>query len=119
MNRTLAESKVQQHPDKTFAGRISRGFDFLGYRFSPSGIVGVAIQIVQRCVERITRLYEQGADEIRIGDYVGRWWTWVRSGLAGRNATFVMSLPAVPRCRTSAGNHPNCDLLSVRGRELR
>jgi hypothetical protein len=32
VNRALAELKVQQHPDKTFVGRISRGFDFLGYR---------------------------------------------------------------------------------------
>jgi hypothetical protein len=33
VNRTLAELKVQQRPDETFIGRISRGFDFLGYRF--------------------------------------------------------------------------------------
>ena len=37
VNQTLAELKVQQHPDKTFVGRISRGFDFLGYRFSAAG----------------------------------------------------------------------------------
>jgi hypothetical protein len=37
-------------------GRISRGFDFLGYGFSPSGIVGVGTQTVQRCVERMNRL---------------------------------------------------------------
>ena len=30
VNQTLAELHVQQHPDKTFIGRISRGFDFLG-----------------------------------------------------------------------------------------
>ena len=34
-----------------------------------------------RCVERMNRLYEQGADKFRIGDYVGRWHVWVRSGL--------------------------------------
>ena len=47
VNQTLAELKVQQHPDKTFVGRLSRGFDFLGYRFSRSGIVGVATQTVR------------------------------------------------------------------------
>jgi hypothetical protein len=42
----------------------------------------------------MNRLYEQGADAIRIGDYVRRWWTWVRSGLAGEVAlrTFVTRL---------------------------
>jgi hypothetical protein len=31
------------------------------------GFVGVAEQTIVRCVERITRLYEQGADAVRIG----------------------------------------------------
>jgi hypothetical protein len=33
-------------------------------------------------VPNVSGLYEQGADEIRIGDYVRRWWKCVRSGLA-------------------------------------
>jgi len=83
VNRTMAELKVEQHPDKTFVGRISRGFDFLGYRFSPEGIVGVAYASVQSCVQRIDRLYEQGADAIRIGEYL-RWWVFgsFRAGCA-------------------------------------
>jgi RNA-directed DNA polymerase len=28
LNRTFAELKLSQHPDKTFIGRIERGFDF-------------------------------------------------------------------------------------------
>jgi hypothetical protein len=68
----MAELKVQQHPDKTFIGRISRGFDFLGYRFSAAGLVGIAVQTVKRCVERMNRLYEQGADAVCIGNYVRR-----------------------------------------------
>ncbi len=82
-SRTLAELRIRQHPGKTFVGRVSRGFDFLGYRFSSGGLVGVALQAVERCVERMTRLYEQGADQVRIGDYLRRWWQWVRSGLDG------------------------------------
>ena len=31
--------------------------------------------------ERITRLYEQGADALRIGRYVQRWQAWVKGGL--------------------------------------
>ena len=45
----MAELKIQQHPDKTFIGRVSRGFGFLGYRLSAAGIVGVAKLTVERC----------------------------------------------------------------------
>lgn len=75
VNQTLAELRVRQHPDKTFIGRISRGFDFLGYRISPQG-VAVAAGTVMKFVERMCRLYEQGADAVRIGDYVRRWKSW-------------------------------------------
>ncbi len=88
VNQTLAELKVEQHPDKTFIGRISRGFDFLGYRFLPTGIT-VAAKTIGNFVERICQLYEQGADRVRIGQYVRRWWIWVRSGLR-ENVTWVV-----------------------------
>ena len=80
MNDTLAELKLQKHPDKPFIGRVSRGFDFLGYQFTPAGLE-VAPRAVERCVERVSRLYEQGADLIRIETYVRRWQRWARSGL--------------------------------------
>jgi len=38
---TLAELQVEQHPDKTFIGRISRGFDFLGYQILPRRLLGL------------------------------------------------------------------------------
>ena len=82
MNETLAELHVEQHPDKTFIGRISRGFDFLGYAFMPAGLE-VAPQTIERCVQRVSQLYEQGVDMIHIGAYVRRWKRWARSGLAG------------------------------------
>ena len=80
VNQTLAELHVEQHPDKTFIGRISRGFDFLGYAFTPMGLEA-APQAVERCVERVSRLYERSVDVIHIGTYVRRWLRWARSGL--------------------------------------
>jgi hypothetical protein len=80
VNQELAELKVRQHPDKTFIGRIERGFDFLGYQFGPSGL-GIARPTVERFVERARRLYEQGADRLRIDEYVRRWWKWVTAGI--------------------------------------
>ena len=79
--QTLAELKVEPHPDKTTIGRVSRGFSFLGYTIASAGIVGIAPQARKRFVERLTRLYEQGASVERIGDYVRRWQRWAVSGL--------------------------------------
>jgi hypothetical protein len=56
VNETLAQLKLRQHPDKTFIGRVSRGFDFLGYLFTPAGLE-VAPRAVANCVERVSRLY--------------------------------------------------------------
>jgi aryl carrier-like protein len=41
------------------------------------------LQTVKRSVEQMKQLYKQGADAVRIGDYVRRWRQWVRSGLDG------------------------------------
>lgn len=38
MNRILEDLKVKKHPDKTDAGHVEKGIDFLGYRFSPEGL---------------------------------------------------------------------------------
>lgn len=77
-NEVLNELRVIKHPDKTFIGRISRGFDFLGYRFTTQGL-SVAQITLERFLEKVSRLYEHGASVGRIGEYVGRWWRWVRS----------------------------------------
>ena len=82
VNRTLDELKVEQHPDKTYIGRISAGFDFLGYHLTPAGLAP-ARQTLQNFLQRIARLYEQGADSVRIGQYVRNWLVWLRSGLTG------------------------------------
>jgi hypothetical protein len=39
---------------------------------------------MKRFGQRITQLYEQGADYLRIGEYVKLWFKWVRSGIGGR-----------------------------------
>ena len=64
-------------------GRISqtrRGFSFLGSESDQAGIVDVAPATRKKFVERISQLYEQGASLTRIGNYVRRWKTWIRSG---------------------------------------
>jgi len=80
VNQVLNRLKVWQHPDKTFVGRVDRGFDFLGYHFRPDGL-SVAEKTRQNFVSRVNQLYEQQAIPTRIDGYVRRWTRWVNSGL--------------------------------------
>jgi hypothetical protein len=80
----MAELGLTLHPDKTSVGRVERGFAFLGYRLGGAR-VEVARPAVERMAERVTRLYEQGASERRIGDYVRRWLRWVNGGWKSEN----------------------------------
>ena len=96
MNQTFNELMLEQHPDKTLIGRAERGFDFLGYYFNPDGL-SVAWKTVERLMERVARLYEQGADSLRIGQYVSRWIGWVEGGFGmwevdKKNAESVIAL---------------------------
>ena len=79
----MADLKVQQHPDKTFIGRIAKGFDFLGYQFDENG-VGIAPKTLARRQAKIAQLYEQGADDERIGIYLRHWERWAMGGMGGR-----------------------------------
>jgi 3-deoxy-D-arabino-heptulosonate 7-phosphate (DAHP) synthase len=84
----VSELKVEQHPDKTFIGRIERGFDFLGYVMKPAGLE-MAPRAIEHCVERVSRLDEQGADLVRFGAYLKRWSSWAKSGLSLDGGQFV------------------------------
>lgn len=81
MNEVLEGLKVEKHPDKTFIGRVERGFDFLGYVFSVDGTVKVSRPAVERFTARATRLQERGADKSRIEAYARRWVSWVQAGV--------------------------------------
>ena len=90
VNITLNLLKVEQHPDKTFIGKVERGFDFLGYFLKP-GVLRVSRRTFERFTERISRLYEQGAGIERIEEYVRHWLKWARTGICRVNG-FGMSM---------------------------
>ena len=96
VNQTLNELKVEKHPDKTFIGRIAKGFDFLGYSFEPKGL-SIAPKTLANFLERKTQLYEQGATVKRIGQYVRN---WQESGWrnVGRNNQSAPASPYPPLC---------------------
>ncbi len=82
LNQTLAELKLEKHPDKTYIGKIDKGFDFLGYHFRPDGLL-IAEKTIEHFYERATRLLEQkpgGDNSSRLELYVRRWVTWVEVG---------------------------------------
>jgi hypothetical protein len=89
LNQTFNELKLEKHPDKTVMGRIEKGFDFLGYHFSPEGL-GVAKKTIENFVSRAIRLYEQEPGEAiasaRLGLYVQRWVSWTRAGISLRES---------------------------------
>jgi len=80
LNQTFNELKLEKHPDKTLIGRIERGFDFLGYFIKP-GLLTVSQEAITRFTQRIARLYEQGADSVRIGRYVMQWYSGTMFGI--------------------------------------
>jgi RNA-directed DNA polymerase len=73
-----------KHPDKTFIGKIAKGFDFLGYHFSPHGL-RIANITWSKFEARLYRLYEQkkaSADcDAVLGEYVRRWVQWANAGI--------------------------------------
>jgi hypothetical protein len=81
---------VEQAPDKTFIGKISKGWDFLGYHFDGNQLT-VAAKTVEKHVLHTRQLYEQlrmkKATSIEmacvLGLYVKRWQRWVAAGLQG------------------------------------
>src|SRR5262249_38273023 len=84
-NQTLAELHVEQHPDKTSLGRISRGFDLLGSALTPAGR-DAAPPTIERYAQRVSQLDEQGVELLHIRAYVRRWLRWARGGLRALGA---------------------------------
>jgi hypothetical protein len=85
MHAVLAESGFTLHPDKTFIGRVEKGFDFLGCRLCLEERLRPAAAAVARVQEKIARLYEQGADSLHIGQFLRRW----RSAFQGGGLLFA------------------------------
>lgn len=81
MHRMMQDVKFKLALNKTFIGKLSKGFDFLGYHFDADGLLGLASSTIQKAKQRIAELYEQGASNQRIQQYVNRWIGWAKGGL--------------------------------------
>jgi RNA-directed DNA polymerase len=89
MNQWFEMAALEQHPDKTFIGRIAHGFDWLGYQFCETGIVSVSPRTQQHHNEKRRRLYEQACQcgtttvdaHQQVAVYDQRWHCWSLAGL--------------------------------------
>jgi hypothetical protein len=88
LNQCLHRLKLEKQPDKTFIGKIEKGFDFLGYHFSREPLK-IARITWQKHALHIIQLYEQlrqkkaTSNEMAasLGLYVTRWQRWASAGM--------------------------------------
>ncbi len=82
--QVLGSLGLQMHPDKTLMGRIEKGFSFLGYQLSPTGL-SVAQPTLDKLVARALWLDErergEGEAASPLAAYVQRWMRWVQTGI--------------------------------------
>ncbi len=81
MHGVIAMLQLKLAREKTYIGRIARGFEFLGYRFTHQGLVGLARKTIVNFIGRLSRLYKSGATTSRIAQYVQHWQKWCTAGL--------------------------------------
>ncbi|EAQ9101575.1 hypothetical protein DVZ67_24150 [Salmonella enterica subsp. enterica serovar Saintpaul] len=106
LNQHFARSGFEQHPDKTFIGRVEKGFDWMGFWFTEKGGTSVAPRALENFRDRLRRLYERvrqmPADvrHRRMAGYVRSWTTWVpaslRANYSGRAVCRVIILHRQP-----------------------
>ena len=77
-----------QHPDKTYIGKTSHGFDWLGYQFNHQGVLSVSPRSLDNARTKLHLLYEQASCKQthpkpqQVVDYIKRWMQWACSGLS-------------------------------------
>jgi len=79
--------RLKMHPDKTFIGKTSKGFTFLGLEFSDK--IQISPQSTTNHLTKIAQRYARGLSEAQVGDYIVRWRRWCQGLLkaAGSNSS--------------------------------
>lgn len=79
-HRLMQQLKLSLHLDKTFIGKINKGFDFLGYRLSNESI-SINDTTLDHFRTQLQQRYAQEGSKERLVDYVRRFSLWCRSGV--------------------------------------
>ena len=72
VHAVIARLGLRLHATKRCIGKLSNGFDFLGYRVVPGRRLRTSAEGRRRFAEKFRRLYEQGADHRRLWRYAER-----------------------------------------------
>ncbi len=103
-HKILNALKLKMHPDKTFIGRITKGFDFLGVHFGK--VPSISNVTYEKHRTKIARRYAQGASEACIGTYIERWTSWCISVLNSCCRVYS-NLQSVSPCRAHSVSSPD------------
>ena len=76
----LDKLNLSLHPDKTFIGKIERGFDFLGYHFMPSGLA-IARLTLERAEAKAKQQNAHGANIKRLVLFWERFLRWANAAV--------------------------------------
>ncbi|WP_221624944.1 reverse transcriptase domain-containing protein [Burkholderia stagnalis] len=88
LNKLMDSYGFEQHPDKTFIGKVDKGFDWMGFLFTAGGCTAVAPRALANHLAKLRRLYEQARRlsdnerRKRVAEYRARWVVW--AGKFGR-----------------------------------
>ena len=81
MHGVMKELKFKLALDKTYIGKISKGFEFLGYRIGSQGIIGLARKAIDNFFNKTAKLYEQNVFLEHIRCYITKRCICVNSGV--------------------------------------
>jgi len=93
LNLLLSRFGFEQHPDKTFIGRLSKGSDWMGVSFNTAGCTAVAPRAINNMLQKLRRLYEQTRHltaqqrQVRVVRYLQYWLRWARGSDASKDST--------------------------------
>jgi hypothetical protein len=128
MHQTLSQLDLVAHPQKTFIGKVSKGFDFLGVDYAPASIADTehptayATQPSTVSLDRLrakltehfsscVQFYEQGQlrNLARIERYLTHWLSWAK----GAGIALPDSLVAIARQLRKICNETCCGMTSL------
>ena len=68
----MRDLQLRLHEKKRFIGKVSDGFDFLGYTVKPGRLLRPSAESIRHLLTKFRRLYEQGAAAEELWRYVAR-----------------------------------------------
>ncbi|NUU39454.1 RNA-directed DNA polymerase [Pseudomonas sp. C2B4] len=72
----------EEHLDKTFIGKVEKGFDWMGFLFTAEGCAAVAPRALANHALILRRRYERAplsSGVCRVVEYRARWAAWVKA----------------------------------------